>query len=157
MTWAVLVWLAVGIGGAMAVADWGLVGFDCQRGPGRIEIDGPCPVSPDPTISEAATHMAAGAIRLGLAAFSVGYAPAVAFALLAVAVGWVLGRLDVAGAYRLAPWVTLIIGAAVSVVVLVRSEFVTALWAWLGLVVPIGLTAIGIERASRPGSYVLGG
>lgn len=141
----------------MAGAAWGLAGFDCEGGPGRIEIDGPCPVSPDPTFFETATHVAAGAIRLGLAALSVGYAPAIVFALLAGAVGWILERLKVAGAYRVAPWVTLTLGATVSVIALVRSEFVAALWAWLGVIVPIGLTAIGIERADRSGSSVLGG
>jgi hypothetical protein len=35
---------------------------------------------------------------------------------------------------------------------MVRSEMVTALWAWAGLIVAVGLTAIGIERGERPRS-----
>ncbi len=157
MIWTVLVWVAVGIGGAVAGAGWGLAGFDCDGGPGRIEVDGPCPVSQDPTLPESASHMVAGAIRLGLAAISVGYLPALAFALIAGAMGWVLGRAGAVQADRLAPWVVLALGAVASVVLLVRSEFATALWAWLGLIVPIGLTAISIEYVDRPRSTVLGG
>lgn len=157
MIWTLLVWIAVGIGGVVAGAGWGLAGFDCDGGPGRIEIDGPCPVAQDPTLLQSASYVAAGAIRLGLAAISIGFVPGLAFAATEGAIEWVLGRIGAVQADRLAPWVALVLGAVASVVVVIQSEFAGAQWAWLGLLVPIGLVAIGIPRVDSPRSTFLSG
>jgi hypothetical protein len=114
LIWALLVWTAVVVGGVVAGAVWGLTGFDCNGGPGLIVMDGPCPISPDPTISESASHAAAGAITLGLGAMAIGFVPAVVFTISAGVLGWILRRLGMIRAVRWAPWMLLAIGAGSS-------------------------------------------
>lgn len=149
--WVVLVWIAVALGGGVAGAAWGLAGFDCDGGPGRLEVDSPCPIAPEPTISQHVSYVVAGGIRLGLAAAAVGYLPALVFTVSAGVLGWALSRVSLARLARWAPWITLGVGAGGSVVWLIRFKMVTASWAWAGLFVAVVITAIGIDRADRPG------
>lgn len=146
--WLLFVWIAIAVGGAVTGAVWGATGFDCDE-PARVVVEGPCPVSLDPTATQLASYAIGGAIRLGLASAYIGYAPAFLFAVSATALGWLLRKQDSSRGARSALWIALLGGTGGSVVVLLRSDVAGDLYFWVGLLVVFGLVATGIEHADR--------